>query len=284
MASRKPLVEARQDPRWSGGELVATALGTVHAVVTGDGPDVVLIHGITDSLLTWTDLRAEIEGVRVHAIDLPGHGLSDVPDAPLTPQQMAAWVAAYLDTAGVERAVVVGWSLGGGVAVELAAADPRRVRSLVLVAPAGVHMKVPFTLGLLTLPLAAEMMPWIGASQIRRRLAMRDTYGHHFRPSDAVLDRYYLAWEVAERARYIRALIGVLSFDDTMGRVASVSARATVIHGVQDRLVPIRAGASLAERLPNGRLEPLTDVGHSPHVERPDVVLGALREALAGPA
>lgn len=280
MTLRRPLDEMRADPRWRGGSLVATPHGTVHAVVHGEGPDVVLIHGVTDSVLTWHDIRTKLTGVRVHAVDLPGHGLSDVPAAPPTLEVMAQWVSAYLDAAGVERAVVVGWSLGGGVAVELAAADGGRVRALVLVGPAAVPLKLAPTLSLLTLPLTGELMPWIGSRSGPRRMAMRDTYGRRFRPSDAVLDRYYLGWEVAERARFIRSLLRTLSFDATLERLPRIQVPARILHGAEDRLVPMRAGRELTDRLPNAELDLLDGVGHSPHVERPEVVLAAIHAAL----
>jgi pimeloyl-ACP methyl ester carboxylesterase len=193
---------------------------------------------------------------------------------------MARWVGAYLQEAGVERAVVVGWSLGGGVSVELAAADPARVKALVLVSPAAVPLQLQAGLRLLTLPFAGELMAAIGSSRGLRRFAMRDTYGPGFAPSEAVLDRYFGGWEVEERARYIRTLLRTLTLDDTYERVAQVSAPAWVIHGTRDRLVPPRAGEQLAERLAHAQLELLDGVGHSPHVERPQAVLDAIRAAL----
>ena len=257
-----------------------TALGAVHAVVHGQGPDVVLIHGVTDSVLTWHELRAQLGGVRVHAIDLPGHGLTDLPDALPTPREMARWVSAYLDAAGVQRAVLVGWSLGGGVSVEVAAMDQARVGALVLIGAAAVPLQLPLSLRMLTWPMSGELMPSIGGSPRLCRVSMRDTYGKRFIPSDAMLERYFLAWEVAERAPFIRAFLRSLSFDQTYERLAEIKAPTWVIHGAQDRLVPTHAGRQLAERLPNARFEVLEDVGHSPHLERPESVLAAIRAAL----
>jgi pimeloyl-ACP methyl ester carboxylesterase len=260
--------------------LIETELGTVHAVVHGQGPDIVLIHGVTDSVLTWHELRAELGGARVHAIDLPGHGLTDVPAAMPTPRDMARWVRAYLDAAGVERAVLVGWSLGGAVSVELAAMDQARVHALVLIGAAAVPIQLPLSLRLLTWPLSGELMPSIGDSPLLCRVSMRDTYGKRFVPSAAVLERYFLAWGVTERAPFIRAFLRSLDFDQTAQRLPEIAMPAWVIHGAQDRLVPARAGRQLAEHLPNARLEILEDVGHCPHLERPESVLGAIRAAL----
>src|SRR6185503_15069749 len=121
----------------------------------------------------------------------PGHGLSDVPAAALTPQQMARWVSAYLDAAAIERAVVVGWSLGGAVSVELAALNQARVRALVLIGAVAVPITMAPSLRMLTFPLSGELMPAIGARRALARAAMRDTYGRGFVPSDGVLERYF---------------------------------------------------------------------------------------------
>jgi pimeloyl-ACP methyl ester carboxylesterase len=280
MPARRPLAEVRSDPAWPRGALIDTPLGTMHAVVDGSGPDVLLIHGVTDSVLTWHELRAGLGSARVHALDLPGHGLSDVPDAALTPREMARWVSAYFDAAGIERAVVVGWSLGGGVSVELAAMEKARVRALVLVAAAAVPIQMVMSLRLLTLPLSGELMPSIGSRPSLCRRSMRDTYGPGFVPSDAVLERYFRGWEIAERARYIRGLLRALSFEATCERIPEITVPSWVLHGAQDRLVPVGAGRQLAERLPNARLEVLEGVGHSPHLERPEAVLAAIHAAL----
>jgi pimeloyl-ACP methyl ester carboxylesterase len=249
--------------------------------VHGSGPDVVLLHGVTDSALTWLDLRAQLAGARVHAVDLPGHGLSDVPAAPPTPAEMARSVDAYLDAAGVSDAVVVGWSLGAAVSIELAAGHPQRVRALVLLGPAAVPLRLPPALRLVTLPLVGEAMALLGDRPGLRREVMRDTYARGFRPSDAVLDRYFLGWQVAERAAFIRSLLRSLSFDQTYERAARVEVPVRVIHGAEDRLVRLWAGRKLAERLPNAELEVLEGVGHSPHLEKPDALLAAVRSLVA---
>ncbi len=261
--------------------MLETRRGSVHAVVRGEGPDVVLLHGVTDNASTWHGVQAALSGVRSHAVDLAGHGLTDIPSAIPDSRELAEWVAAYLDAAGIERAVVVGWSLGGTCALELAAAHPGRVRAIVLVGAAALEFPFPLALVPLKLPLIPELMPALGASDAVRRFIMRDTYAPRFRPAREVLDRYFRGWEVRGRARFVRDLVRGLHLETTVRLIPHVAAPAWIVHGEEDRLVPATVGRELATRLPGARASMLSGVGHAPHIEHPASVLDAIAAALA---
>ncbi len=271
---------ARSDPLYRSGSIVKTRRGRMHAVVRGEGPDVLLLHGVTDNVGTWHDVQAALPHARTHAVDLPGHGLTDIPAQTPDARELAEWVAAYLDAAGVKRAVVVGWSLGGTVTLELAAAHPERVRALVLVGAAAGAFPFPLTLALLKLPMVAELMPALGARDAVRRTLMRDTYARRFRPEADVLDRYFRGWQVHGRARFVRRLMTELQLEPTAGHLPRIDAPAWVVHGEEDRLVPVHVGRELAARLPQSQASILGGVGHAPHIERPASVLDAIGAAL----
>lgn len=275
------LDRARQDPRYRAGSIVETRRGRVHAVVRGEGPDVVLLHGVTDNAGTWHDVQAALPDVRTHAVDLAGHGLTDIPDRTPDARELAEWVAAYLDVAGVERAVVVGWSLGGTCTLELSAAYPERVRAMVLVGAAALAFPSPTPLALLKLPPFAELVPAVGSSDPLRRTILRDTYARRFRPSAEVLDRYFRGWHVHGRARFVRRLLSSLRLETTEQLLPRIEAPAWVVHGEEDRFVPVRVGRELAARLPRAEASLLPGVGHAPHIERPASVLDAIGAALA---
>lgn len=105
----------------------------------GQGPDLVLIHGFGSDRLSWAgNVAALMPVMRVHALDLPGHGESpsDVGDGSVN--ELAARVADTLKAQGISQAHLLGHSLGGAIAMELAAQSPASVRSLSLIAPAGL--------------------------------------------------------------------------------------------------------------------------------------------------
>lgn len=105
----------------------------LHRVVTGNGPDVVLIHALGLSHAIWTEHAERLErDFRVTRVDVRGHGASEKPAGPYRIEDMAEDVRAVMDEEGVERAILAGVSLGGMISLALALAHPARVRGLVL--------------------------------------------------------------------------------------------------------------------------------------------------------
>lgn len=274
----KHLHEARAE---APGTIVRTRLGDVHAVVEGAGPPVVLVHGVTESALTFHELQHALAGsATVHAIDLPGHGLSDFPPEALGLDEMAHWVDAYMEAAGVARAVIVGWSMGGGVALELAIQCPARVGALVLLGSIGASMSMPLSLGLLRLHGVGELMVRLVESPTFRRELLRDTAHASFTRHEAAVDRYWDAWHVRGRVRYLRRLLRALDVAPLEAKLGAVAAPAILLHGDHDRLVPLSVARSIAGRIPGAELRVLKHTGHSPHLEEPAAVRAAIRDAL----
>src|SRR5215210_2718927 len=112
-------------------------------LTAGEGAPLVLLHALCESALDWRwVLPALAQAYRVYAPDLPGFGDSDKPAADYSPTFFARFVAAFLDALEVERAAVVGNSLGGLVALRLALSEPARVSTLCLVDSAGLGREV----------------------------------------------------------------------------------------------------------------------------------------------
>jgi len=114
--------------------------GITFKTLGGEGPDLVLIHGFGSDRLSWAGTSpALMEVARVHALDLPGHGDSLAADAgDGSARALADAVFAALDAHGIEKAHLLGHSLGGSIAMLMALDQPDRVRSLSLIAPAGL--------------------------------------------------------------------------------------------------------------------------------------------------
>jgi pimeloyl-ACP methyl ester carboxylesterase len=217
--------------------------------VVGAGQDLVVVHGLSGSWRWWSPLVARLSGhYRLHLVELPRLGS-------LRAGEMAPWLGRLLDAAGLERVDVAGHSLGGLVAAELATKDPARVRSLVLVAPAGV----PCGRGVLrrTLPLLEELY------DIRRRLPTIVSDAVRTGPVSLVHGIAYV-WERDLRAE----LVGV-------------SAPTLLVWGDRDRLVPAGVAEEWERRLPRSQLVRLP-CGHVPMWEVPDelasCMLAFLRE------
>ena len=178
-------------PPPSNGHLVTLSRGTCHYRTFGDGnkgsPTVLLVHGLTGSsgYFVWLARALSEKGRRrVVSLDLYGRGRTAYPadDAPMTAELFAEQIEEFLrkmprDQEDDRRPIdLVGYSMGGGVAIAFAAKWPERCRSLTLIAPCGTrNMRLPFSLRLLLrLPLVPELLVWLLFSPTQALLGRKD--------------------------------------------------------------------------------------------------------------
>lgn len=241
----------------------------------GKGPPIVLLHGFGADRWTWMANQSAIGGVRkVYLVDLPGHGASapDVADPGLP--ALAEAVAAALAEAGIDRFDLAGHSLGGGVALLLAAAHPGRVRSLVLAAPVGLGGSVHsgFLEGFPELadPESAETL--LRTLVVRPRLVNQTMVAHVLETLQDDARRQSLR-RIAESLRQDRRLAA--------SAAETVAARGTprlTIWGEADAINPLDHQA--LERF-GGEILLLPETGHLPHVEAAPRFNRAVTEFLA---
>ena len=253
----------------------------IHAEVRSEGPDIVLVHGVTDNLHTWDRLAPLLAPrARLHAVDLPGHGRSPVPDRPLRIAEMARAVSAYLDASKISRCAVVGNSLGGGVALMLAAKEPERVQSVVTLGAIGMPFEMPLRLRLLRRWGVAEVMRVMALVPRLARPFMSYMFHPDYVMPRATLDAYWSGWASPERPRYIRRLMRELDVAEPAAELASIRAAVHVVHGADDRVVPARVARELAAAIPGAALTLLERTGHAPQNERPDETSAIVAEMI----
>ncbi|MGK5740508.1 alpha/beta fold hydrolase [Micromonospora sp. URMC 103] len=261
--------------------------------VDGDGPPVVLLHGIGRTLRDFTeqhDLLAQ--RFRVHSVDLPGYGGSLPMTEPYTLDALARFVGRYLDVVGVDRpAHLVGNSLGGAVAMQLAVAEPARVASLALVNSAGFGREVTIALRLLALrPLGRLLL------RPSRALARRTELALFHDPAFATAERIAHALETArqpytarvmlETARSLGGFRGVRApwREDLVARVAALDVPTLVVWGDRDLILPAAHLDAARALLPRARTHLFRDCGHLPQVERAEEFHRLLLDFWAAPA
>jgi pimeloyl-ACP methyl ester carboxylesterase len=246
----------------------------------GDGPPVLLIMGLGYGRWGWEPVVDRLaQRFRVITFDNRGVGDSDVPPGPYTVRQLAADAAAVLDAFDLERADVVGTSLGGMVAQELAIERPERVEKLVLACttPGGV---TSYPMPQQTVDLMLE------AAQLDPVVAMRRFVENALAPG-AAFDRP----ELVERILALRLSNG---FDlagwqaqamagatfDAVERLGAIQAPTLVLTGTADAVVDRRNSESLAERIPDARLELFPGCGHLFFWEEPERFVTLVEEFL----
>ena len=247
----------------------------------GEGRPLVLLHGWSMSAAVFAELAQSLAGTfRLLIPDLPGHGHSD-PACHVTLSAMAEDLAVWLNAEADRPVCLAGWSLGGMLALELAARSLASIERLILIATTSRFTS------------AADWSCGLPATQVRalvRNLARR---------FEATLGEFFLlAFEGEEitpaRLRDIRefavrrgrlpnqaaaiALLALLENQDQRHLLPDIDQPALVLHGRLDRITPVAAGRCLAAALPHGRLVEFGGVGHGPFLSRPDQVVARITE------
>jgi pimeloyl-ACP methyl ester carboxylesterase len=253
----------------------------VRYVRRGHGPAVVLLHGLAASIYTWADVIPALASDHdVVAVDLPGFGGSDIPDD-LSPSIHPDTVIALMDRLGISRATLVGNSLGGAVAVVLAARHPERVRRLVLIDSAGFNLdpsRRPLILRLLRFgPVAAAL----DALPIRRRVvtaALRQVFYERARVTPEKVEEYLAPLARPGATEAIRSLLVRQTALGLPALVAEVRVPTLIVWGRNDRWIPAADADRFASAIPAARKVVLEECGHVPQEERPAELVHLLEE------
>ncbi len=249
-----------------------------------------LIHGLGSSgYIEWRfNLRHLALHHRVYAPDLPGFGRSEKPPARYGVPFFARTLARYLRELGIESAAVIGTSLGGRIALELALHHPRLVERLVLVNSLGLgRPALQPVYPLIAMPRVGEAVMSIAGHGLRlmppaviRRFAAR--FQAESADLDATMDDAYLAdlKEMYAARGYpeaylatVRSLItpaALLGAHDLTDRLGSIKQPVQLIWGAQDPLFPVAHATRAHRLLPDCRLAVIEGAGHTPQAERPD--------------
>lgn len=257
----------------------------------GNGPAVLLLHGVP---FTHRSFAAVVPAIaarrRVLAVDLPGFGESDKPRKPLGPGYYARWVTALLDALELPRAHLVGNSMGGRIALEVALRTPERVERVVLLAPSMAWLRFRFAAGIVRLlrpELAILPLPMLHRIVVR---VLRSMFAEPERVPPAAMaaaaDEFLRVWAGARgRVAFYRAMreiyleppFGEHGFWD---RLPSLAPPALFVFGRHDWLVPRGFVRHVAAALPSARVVTFDDCGHVPQFELPERTHALVREFL----
>ncbi len=239
----------------------------------GQGPGIIFLHGTGGSGKVWfNQLRRFAPDHRVIAPDLPGNGRTPLPDFIASLDDYPAFVLALMAMAGLAQAVLVGNSMGGRVALQLALDHPERVSGLVLVNSSGLRLPGIPTVGI------RETDPRKFASLLFYSASGRDagSSGLAARQVSMVERGVDSPEQKQARETMLRLTAGPLR-RDMQDRLGEIQAPTLVIWGEGDRIIPLDYGEAFAAGIPNSRLAVIARAGHVPMIERP----GAVNEAIA---
>lgn len=246
---------------------------TIRVLGGGDGPPLLFLHGAGDRGVWYPVLASLAERYTVYRPDHPGFGGSDNCDTIDSVHDLAFFYLDFLDVLGVERCRVVGASLGGWIAADLATVEPARVEKLVLVQAAGVHAEG------VSIPDLFVLDPVQTVELVYHREDLREAAVQGARK----LGEYPGALEDYLRNRMATAHLvwnPYLHDPKLPERLHRIQAPTLVVWGANDRLLPLGYGRRWEELLPKARFHVINESGHMPYIEQPDefvdVVLGFL--------
>ena len=260
--------------------------------IAGDGPLIVLVHGITSTSDCWREVMPWLaDDFTVLAPDLLGHGESAKPRGDYSLGAYASGIRDLIVALGFERGTFLGHSLGGGIAMQLAYQFPERCERMVLVSSGGLGPEVHLLLRAAALPGSEWVLPVIagpGARDVGRavgrllsRLGVRPT------PDVTEFARGYGSLADSEaRSAFIHTLRGVI---DPAGQRVSARDRlylaaevpSLVIWGEHDRIIPIEHGRQAHAAMPGSRFVAISDAGHFSQLDQPRRFVEALAEFMA---
>ena len=266
---------------------VRTKGARISTLTMGQGPDVLLLHGLGGAKSSFFDTAAGLSHrYRVHALDLPGFGSSCKPaTAPYTARYFADRVVEVMDALDIGRAHLVGNSMGGRVAIEVGLRHPNRVSGLALLCPAVAFIKRSYH------PIVRMLRPELGVLPHRfTRGMVESTFWSLFCDPDAIdpsmgdivveeFQRIYgtrgarLGFLKAARNIYLDRPFGRGGF---YPRLSELAAPSLFVWGTHDSLIPARFKRHVERWLPRAEQIVLENCGHVPQVERPEQVNGLL--------
>jgi pimeloyl-ACP methyl ester carboxylesterase len=259
--------------------------------IAGDGPPVVLIHGMVNSSRHWREVALRLaDEYTVIAPDLIGHGDSATPRGDYSLGAHAASIRDLLAAIGIDRASIVGHSLGGGVAMQFFYQFPQRTERLVLVSSGGLGREVSPLLRAAALPGVTGVLALLAhrgvlagleraAARLRERGSSRAVYvaaiARALRPLE----------EPGARKAFVHTLRSVI---DVHGQRVSARDRlylleampTLIVWGGRDQTIPLAHGREAHEAIPGSRFEVLPRAAHFPHLEDPAGLAAVLRDFL----
>ncbi len=265
-----------------------------HRVVyrtAGEGPAVLLIHGMINSSRHWRDVALGLaDGYRVIAPDLIGHGDSATPRGDYSIGAHAAGIRDLITAIGVERASVVGHSLGGGIAMQFFYQFPQRTERLALISSGGLGPEVSPMLRAAAVPGAAAVLRLAAARMVVDAL---DASGTRLRRRGSSSGVYVQAvaralrplQDKGARRAFLQSLRAVI--DGRGQRVSALdrlylvrSVPMLIVWGERDHTIPIEHGRNAAAAIPQARFETLPRAAHFPHLDDPDGLTAVIRDFL----
>lgn len=255
----------------------------LHARKSGNGPALLLLHGLFDSLETWTYLSPYLsDQFTLHALDLPGFGLSPLPKIwPSSISGMVDAVMHYLDAEGIQNIALLGNSMGGGLSLAIAQSHPKRISQIVLLNPYGLPT-TPMAAEGARKPLMGRILPYILRKSAIRKCA-KGIYAKAFYDksllSEPLLERVVMPFAHLKTRKNLFRFLRSISTEEIQSldqKLPEIQQSVLILWGKEDHWLSSAHCKRLETRLPKVKVMILPECGHLPQIEKPKEVAQAL--------
>lgn len=248
----------------------------VHYRDEGQGPPLILLHGVGDSLHVWQDWVGHLQNqFRIVRLDIPGQGLTGPhPGRDYSINMQVDFIKAFMDTLQIETTHLAGNSMGGNISWAFASAHPNRVKRLVLIDPAGYYRpdaKTPMVFKLARNNVAASILRyWTPRAFIKRNLLQ--VYYNDHKVNDELVQRYF---QMSLRAGNRQAFIDRANRSKPVGseivrkQLGQITAPTLIMWGRQDVWIPVENAHFFDQAIKTSRVQIYEGCGHLPHAELP---------------
>jgi pimeloyl-ACP methyl ester carboxylesterase len=278
-------VDWRRHQKW-----IDVAGAPVNVIDIGEGDPIVFIHGLSGAWVNWLEnIPHFAREHRVIAMDLPGFGHSPMPSEKVSISGYGRIVDELLDTLGIDRAVIVGNSMGGFIGAEVAIQFGTRVEKLVLVSAAGIsieHQRNEPVLRVLELLddwlilsggwAATRSDALSGRPRIRRQIMKLVAHRAEKLPAPLIAEQV----KGSGKPGFVPALDALTDYP-IRDRLADIECPVLVLWGEKDRLVPVKDAYEFGRLIPHARVVVWPETGHVAMLERPDAFNALVDEFIA---
>lgn len=249
----------------------------IHYQEKGSGVPIVLIHGFASSVYTWKD-EFDVLAQKYHviAVDLKGFGFSAKPDGDYTRHAQGELVAALLDQLKIDKAWIVGNSMGGETAINVALSHPDKVLGLVLIDSSGVKVAGASSLSpwYLQIPAVGRLLTALAmTSDGLVRKGLETSFYDDSKISDDRVAFYYQPLRTSGGQLAVtraKAQFEMLPIED---KLSTISVPTLIIWGAEDELIPLEAGKKMNSLIKGSKLVVIEKCGHVPQEEKPESVI-----------
>lgn len=252
------------------------SINTRYWQMGNSGSSIILLHGGSGSIEFWLyNIAALAAHHRVYAFDMVGSGKSDYPDRSYSLVNQAEFLASFMNASKIEKATIIGNSMGGGVALEFTRLYPNRVDKLVLVDSMGFGKEISLGIRVITLPAVVSLLRpgrWMIPAMLRSNF-----FDGKQLPPDWIELRYPI-FAIPGRNRVILRigrsnfnLAGVLPqvYRPILDNLSNILQPTLITWGEYDRIIPVKHAHIAAAGIPNSQLHIFPDCGHHPYLEYP---------------